>query len=69
VFTRPPGVPIVNVRATMLDDVEGFTPFVEMCTDEMLPWAKTPAAESFPGFPPNERWPQLIAAYRQDRGG
>ena len=69
VFTRLPGIPMVNVRATMLDDVAGFTPYVECCTDEMLPWAKVPAKESYPAFPPNERWPQMIAIYQQQRSG
>ena len=69
VFTQAPGWPMVNVRATMLDDVTGFTPYVETCTDEMLPWATVPAVESYPAFPPDARWPEMIAAYAQGRGG
>ena len=69
VFTRMPGFPMVNVRATMLDDLAGFTPYVQTCTDEMLPWAKVPAVESFPAFPANAHWPEMIAAYAQGRGG
>jgi len=64
VFTRPPGLPMVNVRATMLDDAGDFSPFVETCTAEMLPWAKTPAKHSFPQFPPEGAWMGLIQDYQ-----
>ena len=41
-FTRPEGVDeFVNVRATMLDNAEGFIPFIEFYTSEALPWATT----------------------------
>jgi hypothetical protein len=64
VFTRPPAAfGIVNVRATMLDDARGFTPFLETFTSEKLPWVTTPAVHSFERFPANEEYPQLIAAY------
>lgn len=69
VFTRLPGIPMVNVRATMLDDTAGYVPYVETCTAEMLPWATVPAVESFPGFPPDDRWPVMIAAYARRGGG
>jgi hypothetical protein len=59
----------VNVRATMMDDAGGFEPFVELCTDEMLPWAATPAVKRYPAFPPDEAWPQLITAYMQRASG
>ena len=36
--------PMVNVRATMLDDTTGFEPFVETYTSEKVPWATTAAA-------------------------
>ncbi|WP_293679111.1 GFA family protein [uncultured Phenylobacterium sp.] len=70
VYTIPPvPMPMVNVRATMLDDVSGFAPYAETYTDEMLPWAKTPAKRSFPRFPADEAWPQLIREYMQSGGG
>ena len=71
VFTRPPTpMPMVNVRATMMDDAAGFEPFVEICAAEMLPWAKIPiAARSYPAFPPNEDWPGLISEYMQRTAG
>lgn len=69
VYTIPPiALPMVNIRATMLDDVSGFTPFVEIWTDEKLPWATTPAKHRFPGFPPDGAWQSLIAEFMQQRG-
>ena len=68
VFTRPEGMEeLVNVRATMLDDASGYTPFVETYTCEMLPWATTPAVHRFERFPPAERFPELLAEYRRQR--
>jgi len=63
VFTRPPGLPMVNVRATMLDDASGFEPYVECYTSEMLPWAATPAQHRFPKFPADGEWMPLVEAY------
>lgn len=63
-FTRPEGLDaFVNVRATLLDDARGFTPFIETWTCEMLPWAKTSAVHSFEKFPPMEQYPQLVAEF------
>ena len=63
-FTKMPGMDwFVNVRATMLDDVSWFTPFVETMTSEMLPWAQTPAPHSFPKFPPMEAFGDLTAEF------
>lgn len=70
VYTIPPTpMPMVNVRATMLDDPSGFSPYVENCADEMLPWAKTPAKHSFPQFPPDAAWGPLVGEYMQRGGG
>jgi len=63
-FTRPEGLDdYVNVRATMLEDAQGFTPFIETYTSEALPWAKTPAVHSFEKFPPMERYPELVREF------
>ena len=63
-FTRPEGMhQLVNVRATLMDDARNFTPFLESYTDEMLPWAKTPAVRSFRKFPPPEQFPALLAEF------
>ena len=62
-FTQPKGAPFVNVRATLLDDTDGFTPFMETYTSEKLPWATTPAAHRFPKFPAMEDFGALMKAY------
>ena len=63
-FTRPEGFDaFVNVRATMLDDPSDFVPFVETMTSEKLPWATTPAVQSFANFPPLDRYQSLAEQY------
>jgi hypothetical protein len=63
-FTRPPGMDwFVNTRAPVLDDHLWVVPFVETCTAEGLPWAKTPAPHSFAGMPGPETWEELIPAF------
>lgn len=68
-FTEPRGAPFVNVRATLLDDTTGFTPFMETCTSERLPWATTPALHSFPQFPAIEDYIGLMQAYAEQAVG
>ena len=69
IFTRFDALgDVVNVRATLLDDAAGFVPFVETCTAEALPWATTPARHSFAGFPPMDRFPELLADYAAQAG-
>lgn len=66
VFTRPPGMDfLVNVRASLLDDPAWFTPFVETQTAEKLVFAETGALHSYPRWPEDAQWPQLIAAYQK----
>jgi hypothetical protein len=68
-FTRPEGMDwFVNLRATMLDDPQWFTPFIETCTSEKLPWATTPAVHSFEGFPAFEDYQGLTEEYAALRG-
>lgn len=63
-FTRPQGMDwFVNVRATLLDDARWTSPFVETFTSEKLPWVTTPAAHSYPQFPPMEDFQTLIPEY------
>jgi hypothetical protein len=65
-FTRPEGLDMfVNLRPTMLDDCSWFTPFIETCTDEKLPWATTPARHSFPTMPPFEAFAALTREYAE----
>ncbi|WOD38653.1 GFA family protein [Nodosilinea sp. E11] len=63
-FTRPEGMDdFVNVRSTIMDDVQSFSPFIETYTDEKLPWATTPAVYSFNKFPQPEDFPALLAEF------
>ncbi|MDQ0466258.1 hypothetical protein QO010_004051 [Caulobacter ginsengisoli] len=62
-FTRPPSLDLVNVRATLLDEAGWFTPFIETYTSEALPWARTPAVHSFTHFPPLEAYQGLMAEF------
>ncbi len=68
-FTRPEGLDaFVNVRVTLLDDARSFTPFIETYTCEALPWATTPAIHRFEKLPPQERYGELIAEFRERSG-
>ncbi len=63
-FTRmDPDQGFVNVRATMLDDVRWFEPFIETWCSEALPWARTAARHRYEGFPPLEDYPRLTQAF------
>lgn len=67
-FTRPEGMDaFVNVRSTMLDDTRGYRPFVETYTSEKLGWAATGAVHSFETFPPEQLFPELLAAFAATR--
>ncbi len=41
----------INLRTSVLDDAALFSPFVELMTDEKVPWAQVPAVHSFDRFP------------------
>ena len=66
-FTKPTGMDwLVNLRPTMLDDHGWFEPFIEMFTDEKLPWATTSAKHSYANI---SDWPDfeaLISAYQSE---
>jgi hypothetical protein len=63
-FTRPEGLDeLVNVRATLMDDAQSFSPFIETYTDEKLPWVTTPAIHSFNKFPRLEDFPALLSEF------
>jgi hypothetical protein len=53
----------VNVRSTMMDNAQSYSPFIETYTDEKLPWATTPAVHSFEKFPQPEDFPALLAEF------
>lgn len=64
IFTRIKGADTrVNLRASVLDDLTWFEPFVELMTEEKLPWARVPAAHSFARFPES---PEALAALMAD---
>ena len=68
-FTRPEGMDwFVNVRATLLDDPDGFVPFVETMTSEKLPWATTPARYSFEKWPTLEEYKIMAEEYAEEAG-
>ena len=51
-FTRIEGADSrVNLRASVLDDLTWFAPFVELMTEEKLPWVSIPAVRSYSRFP------------------
>lgn len=62
-FTRFEPPPLVNVRATLLDDTRDVVPFMETYTCEKLAWVTTPAVHSFEKFPEPSDYDDLIAAY------
>ena len=65
-FTRPEAMEwFVNIRPTMLDDPNGFEPYIETWTREKLPWATTPAIRSFEEFPAAEDYAGLMQAYAE----
>lgn len=68
-FTRPEGMDdFVNVRASLLESPPGkswFVPFVETCTDEAFPWAKTGARHSFPNIPETAAFFPLVQEFSQ----
>ncbi|GAA0315883.1 hypothetical protein GCM10009129_11500 [Psychrobacter aestuarii] len=55
----------VNVRSALLEDFATYQPFIETYTDEKLAWATTGAQHSFPKFPPQETFPELLQAFSQ----
>lgn len=68
VFTLPEGADwLVNIRATMFDDVADFTPFLETYTDEKLPWVTTPAVRSYPKFPEISEYQEMVQAFMASR--
>lgn len=62
-YTQPAAIPLVNVRATMLDDHAWVRPMVETWTSEGFAWAKTGAKHSFPKLPPDEFWPAAMEEF------
>jgi len=62
-FTRPAGLPFVNVRSVMLENAGWAAPFAEVWTAEKLAWVSTPAEFSFAGNPTVDEFGPIIAAF------
>ncbi|MCA1661679.1 MAG: GFA family protein [Novosphingobium sp.] len=60
---------MVNVRTTMLDQLPAEPPFVEMFTDEALPWVKTGAKHSFAQFPAADEFGPLMQEFAATAAG
>jgi len=63
IFTRPAGMPFVNLRPTMLDDASWFRPFMETHASTKLPFAETGAVKSYATFPAMEEIEGILADY------
>lgn len=65
-YTHPEGLDaFVNLRPTMLDDPSWYVPFIETYTSEALPWARTPAAHSYPRFPELSAYEGLLREFAE----
>ncbi|MEM9472149.1 MAG: GFA family protein [Pseudomonadota bacterium] len=52
VFSRIEGADQrINLRTSVLSEAASLEPFVELMTDEKLPWARVPAVHSFARYP------------------
>lgn len=65
VFSRIEGADYrVNLRTSVLDDAALFDPFIEVMTEEKLPWATVSAEHSYTKFPQtSEELQALMDAY------
>jgi hypothetical protein len=64
IYTQPHGLDFfVNVRPTLLDQHAWVQPFVEVYTNEKLPWAVTGARHSFGVQPDLAGYQQLVAEF------
>jgi hypothetical protein len=55
-----------NFRPTMLEDASWVVPYVESNVTQKLPGVVTGAKHSFDGFPPPERYEELMAGYARE---
>ena len=65
VYSQIEGAPQrINLRTSVLDDAASFDPFVEVITDEKIPWANVPAVHSYARYPESyEGLQTLMNAY------
>lgn len=63
-FTRPAGVDaFVNVRSTLLDHPEQYSPLMETWTEEKLSWVTTGATRSYQRLPDPQDYPALMEEF------
>ena len=66
-FTRNEGMEwFVNLRAPVLDDHRWYEPYVELWTDEKLPWASTGARRSYATVPEMAEFETLMEGYSSE---
>ncbi|MEO3385215.1 GFA family protein [Mesorhizobium sp. CAU 1741] len=65
IFTRPVGMPFVNVRPTMFEDTRWFWPYIETHASARLPFAQTGAVKSFEKFPAMSEMEGLLKGYAE----
>lgn len=54
----------INLRTSVLDNAAAFEPYVEVMTDEKMPWATVPAVHSLARYPESlEHLQDLMDAY------
>lgn len=64
VYSQIMGSGRINLRASVLEDLSWFSPFVELMTQDKQPWATVPAQRSFETFPQSvDELKQLMADY------
>ncbi|RYH10632.1 GFA family protein [Tropicimonas sp. IMCC6043] len=65
-FTRINGFDgFLNIRPTMFDAAVWAEPFIECMTEDKLPWARTGARHSYPGFPSEDDYPRLLREFAE----
>lgn len=56
----------INLRTSVLNEAASLEPFVELMTDEKMPWASVPAVHSFARYPESlEELQALMDAYAE----
>ncbi len=66
VYSQIDAVQRVNLRTSVLNEADLLAPFVELMTDEKMPWVDLPAVHSFAQYPKSaEELQALFDAYSE----
>ncbi len=65
-FSRPRGMPFVNVRPAMLEVASWVRPYAESWAAAKLPGVATGAKYAYAQFPPPEDYPMLMDGYARE---